>query len=113
MARTAAGTFVPLGPSDLASHSIEGVPLSQLSGEPLLARAAACRLPKVVVDEQQVRLILATLLASGLGVHPGIFAELREETRGLLLLGVRREGCVSDTTAAALNVVNQPPVVDK
>jgi len=92
---------------------IDGEPLSQLTGEPLLQRARSCGLPKLLSDEEQIRLLLGTLLKSGAALSPGVWGEVREEAAGLLLHAVKREGCLPESTAAALNVLNKPQVVEK
>lgn len=109
--------FARLAASELSSLTLEGVALSTLSGEQLARLAAAACLPRSLSsDESQLRLLLGALVrAHGDAValpHEALL-DVREEARGLLLLAIRREGCVTTATADALNVLNQQAVVEK
>ena len=46
-------------------------------------------------------------------VSKGAWHEVREEAAGLLLLAIRRDGHLSAASAAALNVLNKPQVIEK
>ena len=114
-------SFSALSAASAVEMSFDGVPLSQLSGDALLQKARHVGLPRALSDEQQMRIVLASLLQSS-GSSAGVTAttlpkatwgELREEAAGLLLLSVRREGCITSSTAAALNVLAKPQVVEK
>jgi len=101
--------------------SYGGTPLAQLRGESLLKAARTAGLPRTLSDEDQMRVLLGVLLRAADAVSgapatvapAGAWKELREEAAGLLLLCVRREGGLSEATAAALNVLNKPQVVEK
>jgi len=106
--------FRSLSASEVAAVALDGAPLSTLSGEALLAHAHACGLPPLG-DDAQTRLVLAAL-ASGTGsssIASDCWSEMRDEARGMLLLAASRDGVLSADTAAALNVLNQPQVVEK
>ena len=115
--------FSELTESNADALLLDGAPLSALTGEPLLKRARACGLPKSLLergDESQLRLVLGVLLqsnreqsSSGTGWLPlNIWAEVREEAAGLLLLSLRRDKRLSAAIAEALNVINKPQVVE-
>ena len=105
--------FAPIGADELATISLDGIAVDQLSGEALNARASALGLP-TLGDELQTRLLIGTLSVATNGeLHKGTWLEVRSEARGLLLLALRREGCVSPRTVEALTVLNKPPVVEK
>lgn len=100
--------------TDVATVSVDGESLQQLCGNELLSRSKALGLP-ALGDDQQMRMVIGALAAASHSgtLHAGIWSEMREEARGLLLLSIRREGRVSASTAAALNILNKPPVIEK
>lgn len=108
--------FVPTTTSSYASVTHAGAPISSYDAPAVESWAAATGLP-AGVPEPQLRMALCALTVAagdgGAGSSTVVWKELREEARGLLLLGIRREGVVSAATAAALNVLNKPAVVEK
>lgn len=105
--------FVAVDADALASLSIGGSMLAQLSSEMLFRRAADFGLP-MLSEHEHVRILLGALLvATGGKLHKDTWSEIREEARGLLLLAIKREGRISASTASALVVLNKPAVVEK
>ena len=110
--------FASLSASDVAALALDGVALPSLSGDALQRCAAAAGVPPKELggDEGQLRLLLAALLRAhgdAAQLPREAYLDVREEARGLLLHALRREGRVSTATADALNVLNQPEVVEK
>ena len=106
--------WASLSATDAGALVLDGARLSQLGGDALLRHARAAGLPRSLSDEQQIRVILGALLQCHGGTVPkDAWSEVREEAGGLLLLAVRRDGCLSASTAAALTVLNKPQVVEK
>lgn len=122
--------FCATDAASVATCTLDGAPLQSLGADVLRSRAKLLGLPRIG-DEQQLRLLIAVLQAhvaseraqasgasgsssgSASVLPPNTWQELREETKGLLLLAVRREGKLSASTAEALNVLNKPQVVEK
>jgi hypothetical protein len=110
--------FSAVGTTDLSKLALNGSPVSQLSSDALAAQTKRLGLP-TLGDEQQQRMLLGALITAatssdgGGSLNMGTWSEVREEARGLLLLGIRREGSVSASTAEATTVLNKPAVVEK
>ena len=113
--------FAELSAAAAGKLTFNGVPLAQLSGDALLAHAKSVGLPRSLSDEQQIRIVLGALLqrassengTAASTVPKDTFLDMREEAAGLLILAVRRDGGLTQSTATALNVLNQPSVVEK
>lgn len=113
--------FATLTVEAAGALTIDGVALSQLSGDQLLAHAKFVSLPRSLSDEQQIRIVLGALLQSASSdngvtaskLPKGTFGDMREEAAGLLILAAQRDVAISQATATALNVLNQPQVVEK
>lgn len=114
--------FRVLRRENLAQCVLEGVPLPNMDMDTLQACAHACGIdiPTVELSRDNLLMLLGALLAaqpeSEMAAVGGIlpkWGSIKEEVRGLLLLGIRRESCLSESTAAALNVINQPQVVER
>ena len=104
--------FAAVDSSSLASYSLNGVPLPQLHDSALKEWANAQGLP--VLAEEHTRMVLCALLAaSESSATEGPWRSLREEARGLLVLAVKREGCISATSVAALDLLNKPQIVER
>ena len=95
--------------------SLDGVALSQLDLAALRSWTKAQGIPDL--PEAHARMVLCALgLALGtssVGGSQPLWKGMREETRGLMVLAIRREGYISTATAAALNLLNKPQVVEK
>jgi hypothetical protein len=105
--------FAPVSTTELRSLVVDGSPLTELGGDALKLKAQALKLPSLG-DEQQLRLLIGGLLrATGGKVHSGTWSEVRDEAKGLLLLAIRRDGCISASSAEATTVLNKPAVVEK
>ena len=110
--------FCAVGSTDLPKLELDGRTVTQLSGDALAAQTKRLGLP-TLGDEQQQRMLLGALITAasasdgGGSLHMGTWNEVRDEARGLLLLGIRREGCVSASTAEATTMLNKPAVVEK
>ena len=112
-------SFVACDLPALESLTIDGqaaiATLAASALEPLFDRYG---LPRASLrDEKQQRMLLGALsvaaASSGVSVHMNTWSELRDEARGLLLLGIRRDGRISASTAEALTVLNKPAVVER
>ena len=104
--------FAPLTLEQCNNLVLDDAPLGSCAVDDLQKRASACGIK--LGDETQLRLLIGSLLAAtggSFGAH--VWSEVRDEARGLLLLAIRREGRVSESTAEALNVLNKPAVVEK
>ena len=107
--------FASLSASDVAALALDGVALPSLS-------ATCCRCGRGRRASEgawrrrgAARLLLAAPSARTATREPPreAYLDVREEARGLLLHALRREGQISTATADALNVLNQPEVVEK
>ena len=115
------GAYSALSAAAANLLTLEGVPLAKLSGDALLEHARRACLPRSLSDEEQIRIVLGVLLQSASSSNgtaasalpKGAWSEMREEAAGLQLLSVRRDGCLSASTATALNVLDKPQVVEK
>ena len=105
--------FVECDVSSLPNYSFDGVPLPELSTAVLQQWASSQGLP--TLSEPHIRMVLCALLvASGSGsVSNSAWRSLREQAAGLLILAIRRDGCLTSATVAALNLLNKAEVVER
>lgn len=102
--------------SDLSLFQIGGTPIPQCSPEVVAKRARACGVPGSTDSELLPMLIAALMAAAGHRDDSKAvtsWRDLTEEARALLILSLRREGCVSTTTADTVNLLCKPQVVER
>ncbi|KAL1498849.1 hypothetical protein AB1Y20_013375 [Prymnesium parvum] len=95
--------------------SLDGERIAALPQPVLRSWTATQRMPDL--PEPAARMVLCALALAApspsLSSSDALWASLSASARGLLLLAVRREGCVSAGSAQALNLLNKPQVVGK